>query len=184
MTHVLRECTKLDDDMSRALKSKGFTFSEKSSAERQRWASRIAMDWQALHRNKRTLLAYHQHRLGKIKEICWDLGSGGFGGEPPEFAKKLMSQNEIEFSREYSQLVLDYANSVEGDILGLTTQTLKAPKDFWIAVRVVQEAGTIVTESGYELDLRLGMQLWVARNEVEHLIQQGTLVEVPRGNRG
>ncbi|KAI9019842.1 hypothetical protein DFJ74DRAFT_674680 [Hyaloraphidium curvatum] len=142
------------------------------------------MDRLALLRNKRCLLAYHAARLSKLRDVCWDLGSGGVGGDPPPATASLLSQDELDFHSRYAELVLAYSEAVGGDAIGLTTQTLQPPKDVFIAVRVVRDVGTIVTESGGELDLRQGSQAWVMRRDVEHLILQGDLVQVRRPNVG
>lgn len=182
---VTQECAYLEKDVQRTLEvSKDVLLYERDTPHGRGLVCKLFMDRQSMLRNKRCLLAYHNHRIGKLKDIYWDLGSGGLGGEPPESARKLMSQDEVAFYRDYAKLILDYSDSVGGDNMGLTTQTLQPPKDIFICVRVVKEVGSIVTTDGRTVDLPLGVQTFVERNHVEHLIMQGLLVQVKRPNQG
>ena len=181
---AVQEVTALDADLKKTLNDQGDVLRYERDTSRGRGlVCKLYMDRQAMLRNKRCLLAYHNHRLGKLKDLFWDTSCGG---EPQQHEKSLMSQDEIAFYRDYAKLVLDYADDVQDDGVdfGLTTQTLQPPKEIFICVRVVKPVGKIVTPDGGSLDLPLGVQTWVERSLVEQLITQGMLVQVNRANQG
>lgn len=59
----------------------------------------VTLHVKCLKRNKKCLLAYHAHRIDKIKEFVWS-------GTEQEHAA-LLSPAEVDFCREYSKLVQD-----------------------------------------------------------------------------
>ncbi|KAG8915172.1 DNA replication protein psf1 [Tulasnella sp. 408] len=131
----------------------------------------------AIRRNKRCLLAYHAHRLERLKHLYWSVG----GALPhiltdPEIRSKL-SPHEVDFLRSYNASVSDIRNEVL-DVLDLAQGISVPPKDMRVNVVVVRECGTVQTESG-TFAFKLGQRYQAARSHVEHLIVQGYLEVVP-----
>lgn len=104
-----------------------------------------------MRRNKRCLLAYHRVRTEKLEELCWtgvDIleqqqpadGSQGLAGHSS------LSPEEEEYFRQYGDLLAAFKGQwTDVDLTG----TLEPPKDLFIDVRVLKDAGEIQTEYGY-----------------------------------
>lgn len=114
-----------------------------------------------MRRNKRCLLAYHRTRTDKLEEMVWngsdiadlaaqperapdgqsagpDLGSG-------EGNSSSLSPEEEEYVRQYSDLLAAYKGQwTDIDLTG----SLEPPRDLFIDVRVLKDAGEIQTEYG------------------------------------
>lgn len=118
-----------------------------------------------MRRNKRCLLAYHRGRTHKLEELCWkgvdvleqqlpqaeaiadtmDTGSSAraAGGS---WNHSSLSPEEEEYFRLYSDLLAAYKGQwTDVDLTG----SLEPPKDLFIDVRVLKDAGEIQTEYGY-----------------------------------
>ena len=144
-----------------------------------------------MRRNKRCLLAYHRVRAEKLEGLCWEgvdvmeilqgqargqnqnqiqnqsrqggaggegLGSGG-GAGPGGAGQHSLSPDEEEYLRRYNDILTAYKGQwTDIDLTG----SLEPPKDLFIDVRVLKDAGEIQTEYGYVLsklgDLK-GMEL-------------------------
>lgn len=116
-----------------------------------------------MRRNKRCLLAYHRTRTDKLEEMVWngkdasdlaaqqqkglngnqdgsgDLGSGGGNSSS-------LSPEEEEYVRQYSDLLAAYKGQwTDIDLTG----SLEPPRDLFIDVRVLKDAGEIQTEYGW-----------------------------------
>jgi GINS complex subunit 1 len=106
-----------------------------------------------MRRNKRCLLAYHKVRSDKLEEYCWNgvdvleqqaqkasTGEGNTAG-----AESSLSPEEEEYVRQYSDLLAAYKGQwTDIDLTG----SLEPPKDLFIDVRVLKDAGEIQTEYG------------------------------------
>lgn len=106
-----------------------------------------------MRRNKRCLLAYHKVRSDKLEEYCWNgvdvleqqaqkasTGEGNTTG-----AESSLSPEEEEYVRQYSDLLAAYKGQwTDIDLTG----SLEPPKDLFIDVRVLKDAGEIQTEYG------------------------------------
>lgn len=114
-----------------------------------------------MRRNKRCLLAYHRTRTDKLEEMVWsgsdvldqaimaqhnpsqgqsaaDLGNG-------EGNTSSLSPEEEEYVRQYGDLLAAYKGQwTDVDLTG----SLEPPKDLFIDVRVLKDAGEIQTEYG------------------------------------
>ena len=112
-----------------------------------------------MRRNKRCLLTYHQVRVQKLEEICWTgqdaLNQPPIAQEPrnspsqstgPEHAgSSSLSPEEEEYGRRYSDLLAAFKGQwTDIDITG----NLEPPRDLFIDVRVLKNAGEIQTEYG------------------------------------
>ncbi|EJD08514.1 DNA replication complex GINS protein PSF1 [Fomitiporia mediterranea MF3/22] len=129
-----------------------------------------------LMRNKRCLLAYHQHRMNFLKSLYWSLG----GALPPILSNSQIRANlaphEVDFIREYNTMVVDFRADFT-DELDITSSILHPPKDIHVLVRVVRDCGVIETELG-AIDFQKGQRFMVRRADVEHLLVQGYLEEI------
>ena len=119
-------------------------------------------------RNKRCLMAYHQARVAEIQDLRWKTGSV----VPPDLKPKLCDA-ELKFFSEYDKLVSNYMENVDVDL----TADMTPPKQLLVGVRVLQDCGDILTESG-PLHLKQGTSHFVRRSDVEHLIRQNMLEQV------
>jgi GINS complex subunit 1 len=113
-----------------------------------------------MRRNKRCLLAYHRTRTDKLEEMVWsgkDIDSlagqsgqnGGNGAEGgmgnAEGSESSLSPEEEEYLRQYSDLLAAYKGQwTDIDLTG----SLEPPRDLFIDVRVLKDAGEIQTEYG------------------------------------
>ncbi len=147
--------------------------SSSSSSIRPSMESRPAMllHSDAIHRNKRCLLAYHAYRLEKLKTLRWDTAAS-----LPTHIQSLLSEKEVDFFLEYDKLVSKYNSSL--GILDLNSY-MQPPEEDLIEVRVVQSGlGSIVTDDFGEVNLELGSTHFLSRKDVEHLIRQGSLQQL------
>jgi GINS complex subunit 1 len=131
-------------------------------------------------RNKRCLMAYHKTRTDKLEAMCWDgvdvsdlqqasastTASGGQNGPTSS-----LSAEEEQYVHQYSDLLAAYKGQwTDIDLTG----SLEPPKDIFIDVRVLKDAGEIQTEYG-SITLTKNSQFYVRQADVERLIQQGYL---------
>jgi GINS complex subunit 1 len=130
----------------------------------------------AILRNKRCLLAYHAHRLDRLKDMYWALG----GALPALLAdnelRSRMSPHEVDFLREYNTSIMDFRGDFSAE-LDIAASITHPPRDLHALVRVVRDCGVIETELG-TIDFRKGQRFMVRRADIEHLIVQGYLEEV------
>jgi len=135
----------------------------------------------SMRRNKRCLLSYHRVRTDKMEEMCWsgvdiaDLQAanttarasrGGNAGSTSS-----LSAEEEQYMHQYSDLLAAYKGQwTDIDLTG----SLEPPRDIFIDVRVLRDAGEIQTEYG-SITLTKNSQFYVRQADVERLIQQGYL---------
>ncbi len=130
----------------------------------------------AINRNKRCLLAYHSHRVDRLRDMYWAVG----GALPhllssPDIRSKL-SPHEVDYLRQYNSSVMEFRSEFSHD-LDITASITKPPKDLNVLVRVVRNCGVIQTELG-SIDFQKGQRFMLRRADIEHLIVQGFLEEV------
>ncbi|GJE92318.1 GINS complex, Psf1 component [Phanerochaete sordida] len=142
----------------------------------------------AILRNKRCLLAYHAHRVERLKDMYWAVGgalplllaapaAGSTAASAGDVRAKL-SPHEVDFLRAYNDSLRDFrADVLAGEELDLFAPISRPPRDLHVLVRVVRDCGVIQTEVG-AIDFRRGQRFLVRRSDVEHLIVQGYLEEV------
>lgn len=135
-------------------------------------------------RNKRCLLAYHHHRLERLKDLYWSLGgalplilSTSPDSQNSDTRSKL-SPHEVDFLRSYNASILQFRSGVlASEEVDLFAPIERPPKDLHVHVKVVRDCGVIQTEVG-AIDFKRGQRFMVRRADVEHLIVQGYLEEV------
>ncbi|KIV88535.1 hypothetical protein PV10_08211 [Exophiala mesophila] len=172
----------------------GFQSSSNSfnPAEHPATACALLVDHLSMRRNKRCLLAYHRVRADRVEELVWqgwdpttsvgdgdDISAGGSRlgnagdatGTKDSSASPNLSPEEHALFLQYSDLLASYKGQwTDVDLTG----SLVPPKDLFIDVRVLKDAGEIQTEYG-TLNLTKNSQLHVRLGDVERLIQQGFL---------
>lgn len=118
----------------------------------------------SMRRNKRCLLAYHKTRTDKLEELVWrgadvvdlsgqqfrdGLGAGiasGAAGRPADGGTSSLSPQEEDYVRQYGDLLAAYKGQwTDIDLTG----SLDPPRELFIDVRVLKDAGEIQTEYGY-----------------------------------
>ncbi|KAK4987136.1 DNA replication protein psf1 [Elasticomyces elasticus] len=136
----------------------------------------------SMRHNKRCLLAYHRVRSDRLEEMCWkgvdilnsEQGADGRGrgeNEAEGGSKSSLSPEEEEYVRQYEDLLAAYKGQwTDIDLTG----SLEPPKDLFIDVRVLKNAGEIQTEYG-AINLTKNSQFYVRQGDVDRLIQQGYL---------
>ena len=152
---VTREVRDLDKEVSDILAP--FEGSFNPSAE-PATACNVLVDHLCMRRNKRCLLAYHRVRSDKLEEMCWN-GQDVLEKEPHLAGKQnggasmgsdtgnqsSLSPEEEEYVRNYSDMLAAYKGKwTDIDLTG----SLEPPKDLFIDVRVLKDAGEIQTEYG------------------------------------
>lgn len=120
------------------------------SAE-QATACTLLVNHLSMRRNKRCLLAYHRTRTDKLEELVWngadvlDLSGQQQGGANGDAGTSSLSPQEEDYVRQYSDLLAAYKGQwTDIDLTG----SLEPPRDLFIDVRVLKDAGEIQTEYG------------------------------------
>jgi GINS complex subunit 1 len=127
----------------------------------------------SIKRNKRCLLAYHAHRIDKLRALRWE--TAGNLTSPMKF---LLSEAEVDFFHEYDKLASRHA--VDGTMGGLDWNAdQNPPEENFIQVRVIQAGlGKIETEMCGVVELEMGSIHYLPRSDVEHLVRQGAVVQL------
>ena len=156
-------------------------------AEHPATACALLVDHLSMRRDKRCLLAYHRVRAEKLEKLVWqgeDLDEhegGAAGGEKETGAAQSanMKQNspspeESSYFHAYIDFITQYkAQFTDVDLTG----SLEPPRDLFIDVRVLKDAGEIQTEYG-AINLTKNSQFFVRHGDVERLIQAGFLMRL------
>jgi len=188
---VTREVRDLDRDVNDMLEPFAGTF---VAEDHPVTACTLLVHHLCMRRNKRCLLAYHKVRTNRIENLCWtgtDISEwnressdeaapevreeasgkeGGIGTANGDVGNSL-SPEEEEYARQYSDLLAAYKGHwTDIDLTG----SLEPPRDLFIDVRVLQDAGEIQTEYG-AITLTKNSQFFVRQGDVERLVAQGFL---------
>ncbi|KAI8632392.1 DNA replication complex GINS protein PSF1 [Xylariaceae sp. FL1651] len=186
---VTREVRDLDKDVAALLEPFQGSF---HPADDQAVACTLLVNHLSMRRNKRCLLAYHHTRTDRLEELVWkgydviDLagqqvrsGPGGASGASNgasniangDSGTGSLSPQEEDYVRQYSDLLAAYKGQwTDIDLTG----SLDPPRDLFIDVRVLKDAGEIQTEYG-AITLTKNSQFYVRQGDVERLIAQGYL---------
>lgn len=151
---VTREVRDLDKDVKRILEPFEGQFSPSSDPAT---ACSLLVNHLSIRRNKRCLLAYHRVRADKLEQMCWDgedvlelqqlrQSSANQGGSSaPSNDESCLSPEEEEYFRQYNDMLAAYKGQwTDIDLTG----SLEPPKDLFIDVRVLKDAGEVQTEYG------------------------------------
>ncbi|KFY21073.1 hypothetical protein V491_03180 [Pseudogymnoascus sp. VKM F-3775] len=189
---VTREARELHKDIETITQSLNGSF---TPSEDPATACTLLVNHLFMRRNKRCLLAYHRVRTDKLEELIWNgedildapvqqqkaqesynsrIQSGNMGGGEMgngDTNKNNLSPEEEEYVRKYSDLLSTYTGQwTDIDLAG----SLEPPRDLFIDVRVLKDAGEIQTEYG-SITLTKNSQFYVRQGDVERLIAQGYL---------
>ncbi|KAF2189623.1 GINS complex, Psf1 component [Zopfia rhizophila CBS 207.26] len=182
---VTREVRDLDKDVAAILEPFAGSFNPSTEPAT---ACALLVNHLCMRRDKRCLLAYHRVRSDKLEEMCWNgidvlerqqqqqqqqskAGGEGATSMGAEGNTSSLSPEEEEYVRQYSDLLAAYKGQwTDIDLTG----SLEPPKDLFIDVRVLKDAGEIQTEYG-AITLTKNSQFYVRQGDVERLIAQGYL---------
>ncbi|KAI5866906.1 GINS complex, Psf1 component [Durotheca rogersii] len=182
---VTREVRDLDKDVADVLEPFQGSFDPSSEPAT---ACTLLVNHLSMRRNKRCLLAYHRTRTDRLEELVWkgydvvDLagqqikdglaGPGNSSGAGiSNGGTSSLSPQEEDYVRQYSDLLAAYKGQwTDVDLTG----SLDPPRDLFIDVRVLKDAGEIQTEYG-SITLTKNSQFYVRQGDVERLIAQGYL---------
>ncbi|KAL9126480.1 MAG: hypothetical protein Q9217_004479 [Psora testacea] len=178
---MTREARDLDKDVSDTLAPYAGSFNPSQDPA---IACSVFINHLCMRRNKRCLLAYHRVRADKLEELCWsgrdvlDEGMRQGNGEGGASASAAGDSNQSSLSPEEEEYVRQYGNMLaayKGHWTDIDlTGSLEPPRDLFIDVRVLKDAGEIQTEYG-AITLTKNSQFYVKQGDVEHLIAQGYL---------
>lgn len=160
---VTREVRDLHRDAEEILESYGADF--QASQDRKTSCALFVLHL-CMRRNKRCLLAYQRLRAERIVQMVWN---ESIDQDTTTYAN--LSPSEQDYLHQYSDLLVDYKG--EWTDIDLTGST-EPPKDLFIDVRVLKDAGEIQTEYGV-FNLTKDSQFYVRHADVQRLIQQGYL---------
>ena len=155
---MTREVRDLDKDVSNILAPFEGSFNPSTEPA---MACSVLVNHLCMRRNKRCLLAYHRVRSDKLEEMCWNgtdvldveqqqQAGGSGGGESAGMGleagnQSSLSPEEEEYVRQYGDMLAAYKGQwTDIDLTG----SLEPPKDLFIDVRVMKDAGEIQTEYG------------------------------------
>lgn len=156
---VAREVRDLDRDVASLLEPFQGSFDPNAD---QATACTLLVNHLSMRRNKRCLLAYHKTRTDKLEELVWsgadvvdlsvqqlrDGGGGNASGaalRSGDGGTSSLSPQEEDYVRQYGDLLAAYKGQwTDIDLTG----SLEPPKDLFIDVRVLKDAGEIQTEYG------------------------------------
>ncbi|GAB7360997.1 hypothetical protein MBLNU230_g1040t1 [Neophaeotheca triangularis] len=203
---VTKEVRDLDRDVSALLEpysssndttntqSSSSTTQIKSSfnpAEDPATACSLLVNHLSMRRNKRCLLAYHRARVEKLEQLAWagvdvldtPQTSTPASRQPDTTASaggsnnnnnSSLSAEEEQYAHQFSDLLAAYKGQwSDVDLTG----SLEPPRDVFVDVRVLRDAGEIQTEYG-SVVLTRNSQFFVRLGDVERLIQQGYLARL------
>lgn len=157
---MTREVRDLDRDVSNILQPFNGSFDPSADPAT---ACSLLVNHLCMRRNKRCLLAYHRTRTDKLEELVWsgvdvlevsgqaDRDAAGVSSREGADAStgdgntSSLSPEEEEYVRQYSDLLAAYKGQwTDIDLTG----SLEPPRDLFIDVRVLKDAGEIQTEYG------------------------------------
>jgi GINS complex subunit 1 len=157
---VAREVRELDRDVASILAAFEGSFDPSADPAA---ACSLLVDHLCMRRNKRCLLAYHRVRVDRLEEMCWngqDALDGAIqnqhqatrSGQAPTGTlgsdaggSSSLSPEEEEYVRRYGDLLAAYKGEwTDIDLTG----SLEPPRDLFVDVRVLKDAGEIQTEYG------------------------------------
>ncbi|ESK95029.1 dna replication complex gins protein psf1 [Moniliophthora roreri MCA 2997] len=130
----------------------------------------------AISRNKRCLLAYHSHRVDRLRDMYWSVGGALPHILSTQDIRSKLSPYEVDYLRQYNNSVMEFRSEFSHE-LDITASITNPPKDLHVLVYVVKDCGVIQTELG-SIDFQKGQRFMVRRADIEHLIVQGYLEEV------
>ncbi|XP_029660035.1 DNA replication complex GINS protein PSF1-like isoform X2 [Formica exsecta] len=121
----------------------------------------------ALLRNKRCVLAYLYHRIRRLRQMRWELGSI----LPTEITANLLNA-EMQWFQNYNKSLATYMRSI-GDDYGLNlTVNMSPPKMLYVEVKCLTDFGKLELEDGEIITLKKNTYHLLPRATCEPLIRQ------------
>ncbi|KZZ96449.1 DNA replication complex GINS protein psf1 [Ascosphaera apis ARSEF 7405] len=185
---IVREVRELDGETKRTIARHTSQHGSLDPSIDQGIACALLVNHLFLRRNKRCLLAYHRVRSQKLEELAWRGGDlmdeqqiqtliDQEHGNPSAIKSgrvqivDALSPEEEEYFRQYTEMLVAYKGHwTDIDLTG----SMEPPKELFVDVRVLKDAGEIQTEYG-SINLTKNSQFFVRLGDVEHLIAQGYL---------
>ncbi|XP_011648205.1 DNA replication complex GINS protein PSF1-like isoform X1 [Pogonomyrmex barbatus] len=120
----------------------------------------------ALLRNKRCVLAYLYHRIRRLRQMRWELGSI----LPAEITTNLLNA-EIQWFQNYNKSLATYMRSI-GDNHGLNlTMNMSPPKTLYVEVKCLSDFGKLELDDGEIITLKKNTYHLLPRAICEPLIR-------------
>lgn len=168
---VVREMKALETEQQATLNQYGGS-SQFSHSQYPEVAVGILVQHLAKQRNKRCLMAYHKLRTDRIDELCWSEKLNVHGKSEKD--NDALGADEMEYAKRYNELLAALKGQwTDVDLTG----SLDPPRDLYIDVRVLKDAGEIQTEYG-TITLTKNSSFFVRASDVERLIRQGYLQKI------
>ncbi|MCJ1287117.1 DNA replication protein psf1 [Xylographa opegraphella] len=174
---VAREVRELDKDVAQILAPCQGSFDPSRDPAT---AVSLLVDYLCMRRNKRCLLAYHRVRVDRLEKGCWNGQDILSPAQSPKQRNAIdsegttsssLSPEEEEYLGRYRDMLAAYSGQwTDIDLTG----NLEPPRDLFIDVRVLKDAGDIQTEYG-TITLTKNSQFYVRQGDVERLVAQGFL---------
>ncbi|KFY03704.1 hypothetical protein O988_01303 [Pseudogymnoascus sp. VKM F-3808] len=165
---VTREARELHKDIENITQSLNGSF---TPSEDPATACTLLVNHLFMRRNKRCLLAYHRVRTDKLEELIWN--GEDILDAPVQQQKAQESYNSRIQSGNTAGGGMGNADANKNN-LSPEEEDLEPPRDLFIDVRVLKDAGEIQTEYG-SITLTKNSQFYVRQGDVERLIAQGYL---------
>eukprot|EP00823_Brevimastigomonas_motovehiculus_P002577 TRINITY_DN1558_c1_g2_i1.p1 TRINITY_DN1558_c1_g2~~TRINITY_DN1558_c1_g2_i1.p1 ORF type:complete len:193 (+),score=21.69 TRINITY_DN1558_c1_g2_i1:132-710(+) len=139
----------------------------RSTGKLQQNLTAMHVEFATLWRYKRCIVAYLVYRMAKIKDLWMQMGTAA-----PDSLKAKLSPIEVSFYEDYDKIMGQYQART-----GITLLTAQSPpKSLFVEVRVLQDAGDFLTDSGI-ITLTKNSTHHLRREDVELLIRQGIVKE-------
>lgn len=127
----------------------------------------------ALLRNKRCILAYLYHRIRRLRQMRWELGSI----LPTEITANLLNA-EVQWFQNYNKSLATYMRSI-GDDHGLNlTVNMSPPKTLYVEVKCLTDFGKLELDDGEIITLKKNTYHLLPRATCEPLIRQELLIAI------
>jgi GINS complex subunit 1 len=142
-------------------------------AENPATACSLMVNHLSMRRNKRCLLAYHRTRTEKLERMIWSgqdiFHNTATNKDTPANPSSSLSAEEELYAHQYAELLAQYKGQwTDIDLTG----SLEPPREIFVDIRVLRDAGEIQTEYG-SLNLTKNSQFFVRKGDVESLIAIG-----------
>jgi len=165
MQEIVQEAESLYKEVQGTIKEHAH---DKSALARPGTYGSMVVQYAAINRNKRCMLAYIMERVNRLQALRWDVGA-----VLPAELKENLSQHETTFFGNYNRNLGTYMENLGLDL----SAHLQPPKELFIQVRCIQDVGEIMTENGF-MKLDKDSQHFVRRSDVEPFIRQGLLEHI------
>ncbi|SMN20305.1 similar to Saccharomyces cerevisiae YDR013W PSF1 Subunit of the GINS complex [Maudiozyma saulgeensis] len=173
--NVLKEVTQLKKNLEFFKEQQDIMSTEGISVDSNVMKCQYFVNLLCLERNKRCLLGYQKLRSDMLDSMAWENNGMDVMGSNLGEENSNLTHQEQEYLKKYSELITEMKSGELTDID--LSGSLIPPKEVFIDVRVLKDAGEIQTEYGV-FNLIKDSQFFVRQSDVERLIQQGFLQKI------